>query len=263
MIIFNNSFSKLFCNWGLSMELKGKRLLFLFVILILGLSIISSASAYTGTGFTHDIPFSKYSDLSNGDILKKYDDTDCQPEFTGLCTYVTDGDTIEVDGLGKVRFVGVNTPERGVEGYICSKRFVQKFCLNKEVSLDIDDSKYTDKYGRYLAVVIVDGQNLNEMLLKEGLAEVMYIPPSEFYPYDWAPNSDGYSKYVSSYSSSNSGSSSSSSDSGSYIASANSHKFHYTTCRWGKKISEKNKVTFNSRSDAISQGYEPCKVCQP
>ena len=236
MIIFNNSFSKLFCNWGLSMELKGKRLLFILVILILGLSIISSASAYTGTGFTHDIPFSKYSDLSNGDILKKYDDTDCQPEFTGLCTYVTDGDTI---------------------------RFVQKFCLNKEVSLDIDDSKYTDKYGRYLAVVIVDGKNLNEMLLKEGLAEVMYIPPSEFYPYDWAPNSDGYSKYISSYSSSSSGSSSSSSDSGSYIASANSHKFHYTTCRWGKKISEKNKVTFNSRSDAISQGYEPCKVCQP
>ena len=52
------------------MELKGKHLLILFIILILGLSIISSSSAYTGTGFTHDIPFSKYSDLSNGDILK-------------------------------------------------------------------------------------------------------------------------------------------------------------------------------------------------
>ena len=161
------------------MKLKGRNLLIILIIFILGFSIISAGSAYTGTGFTHDIPFSKYSDLSNNsDILKKYDDTDCQPEFTGLCTYVTDGDTIEVDGLGKVRFVGVNTPERGVEGYICSKRFVQKFCLNKEVSLDIDDSKYTDKYGRYLAVVIVDGKNLNEMLLKEGLAEVMYIPPS-------------------------------------------------------------------------------------
>ena len=175
------------------MKLKGRNLLIILIIFILGFSIISAGSAYTGTGFTHDIPFSKYSDMSNDDILNKFDDTDCQPEFTGLCTYVTDGDTIEVDGLGKVRFVGVNTPERGVEGYICSKRFVQKFCLNKEVSLDIDDSKYTDKYGRYLAVVIVDGKNLNEMLLKEGLAEVMYIPPSEFYPYDWAPNTDGYS----------------------------------------------------------------------
>lgn len=254
------------------MELKGKHLLFLFVILILTLSIVSSSSAYSGTGFTHNIPFSKYSDMSNDDILNKYDDTDCQAEFTGYCSYVTDGDTIEVDGLGKIRLVGVNTPERGQTGYICSKRFVQKLCLNKEVSLDIDDSKYTDKYGRYLAVVIVDGKSLNEMLLKEGLAEVMYIPPSEFYPYDWAPDSNGYSNYISSYSSSNSGSSSSSSftagstggsSSGSFIASANSHKFHYPSCRWGKKISDKNKITFKSRNDAISQGYEPCKVCQP
>ena len=251
------------------MDLKGKHLLIVFILLLLGVYIVSSSSAYTGTGFSHDIPFSKYSSQSNDDILNKYDDTDCNAEFTGKCTYVVDGDTIEVDGLGKVRFVGVNTPERGVEGYICSKRFVQKLCLDKEVSLDTDDDKYTDRYGRYLAVVIVDGKNLNEMLLKEGLAEVMYMPPSEFYPYDWAPDSNGYSKYISSHSSSNGGTSSSSrlssssSDSGSYIASANSHKFHYPTCRWGKKISEKNKVTFNSRFDAISQGYEPCKVCQP
>ena len=251
------------------MGLKGKHLLILFIILILGLSILSSSSAYTGTGFSHDKPFSIYSDQSREDILSKYDDTDCQAEFTGKCTYVTDGDTIEVDGLGKIRMVGVNTPERGVNGYICSKRFVQKLCLDREVSLDIDDSKNTDRYGRYLAVVIVDGKNLNEMLLKEGLAEIMYMPPSEFYPYNWQSGSTTSSSYASSHSSSNSGSSSSSSlisgsvDSGSYIASSNSHKFHYANCRWGKKISEKNKVTFNSRSDAISQGYEPCKVCKP
>ena len=252
------------------MELKGKDFLIVVFILILGLSLISASSAYTGTGFTHDIPFSKYSDQSREDILNKYDDTDCQPEFTGMCSYVTDGDTIEVDGLGKIRMVGVNTPERGVEGYICSKRFVQKLCLNKEVSLDIDDSKNTDRYGRYLAVVIVDDKNLNEMLLKEDLAEIMYMPPSEFYPYDWESGSTA-SSYTSSYSSSNSGSASSSSftagstsgGSGSYIASANSHKFHFPSCRWGKKISQKNKVTFKSRSDAISQGYEPCKVCKP
>lgn len=251
------------------MKLKAKHLFVLFIILILGLSIVSASSAYTGTGFTHDIPFSKYSSQSNEDILNKYDDTDCQAEFTGKCTYVTDGDTIEVDGLGKVRFVGVNTPERGVTGYICSKRFVQKLCLDKEVSLDIDDSKQMDKYGRYLAVVIVDGKNLNEMLLREGLAEVMYMPPSEFYPYDWESYSGIGSTHTSSYSSSNSGGVSSSSftsassDSSPYIGSANTHKFHYSTCKWGRKISVKNKVRFNSRSDAISQGYEPCKVCRP
>lgn len=247
-----------------------KKYLVLLLILILSFSIISVSVAYTGTGFSHNIPFSKYSDMSNSEILNKYNDTDCHSEVSGKCTHVVDGDTIDVDGVGRVRFVGVNTPERGVTGYICSKRFVQKLCLDKEVSLDIDDSKHTDKYGRYLAVVIVDGKNLNEMLLKENLAEVMYIPPSEFYPYDWSSDSTTSSSYTSSSSSSNSGGSyssssfsSSSTGSAAYVASANSHKFHYPSCRWGKKISDSNKVTFSSRSDAISQGYEPCKVCQP
>ena len=66
------------------MKLKGRNLLIILMIFILGFSIISAGSAYTGTGFTHDIPFSKYSDLSNDDILNKFDDTDCQGEFTGL-----------------------------------------------------------------------------------------------------------------------------------------------------------------------------------
>ena len=61
----------------------------------------------------------------------------------------------------------------------------QKFGF-KKVGIDFDDSKHSDRYGRTLGVVIVDGKNVNEMLLKEGLAEIMYMPPSEFYPYDWA-----------------------------------------------------------------------------
>ena len=75
--------------------------------------------------------------MSESDILNKYDDTDCQPEFTGKCTYVTDGDTIEVDGLGKIRFVGVNTPERGVEGYITSKNFVQKLAQTRQLVVQL------------------------------------------------------------------------------------------------------------------------------
>ena len=182
-----------------------------------------------------------------------------------MCTKVVDGDTIYLDNGEKVRFVGVNTPERGVEGYITSKNFVQKLCLNKEVGLDIDDSKHNDKYGRTLAVVIVDGKNLNEMLLKEGLAEIMYMPPSEFYPYDWANGNTPTSSHQTSSSSSDTGSSAShsSSDSGSYIGNANSGKFHVAGCGSVGKMSEKNKVFFSSRSEAINQGYVPCKRCNP
>lgn len=249
------------------MEFGKKHLFSLIVILIIALSAISIASAYTGTGFSHNIPGSKYYDMSASDILSKYGNTDCHVEESAVCTQVVDGDTIYLDNGKKIRFVGVNTPERGVEGYITSKNFVQKLCLNKEVGIDIDDSKNNDRYGRTLAVVIVDGKNVNEMLLKEGLAEVMYMPPSEFYPYDWA-NGDthvasSHSSSSSSHSQHTSTSSSSSSDSGSYVGNANTGKFHDAGCTSISKMSEGNKVFFSSRDEAISQGYVPCKICNP
>lgn len=253
------------------MKIQKKSFLVILLILIIGIGIISASSGYTGTGFSHNIPFSKYSSLSDNDILNKYTDTNCVKEVSGICTKVVDGDTIYVEGVGKIRFVGVNTPERGVEGYQTSKDFVKKLCLNKEVSIDIDDKKRNDRYGRTLGVVIVDNKNLNEMLLKENLAEIMYMPPSEFYPYNWAPTSAVYKNLektqTTSYSSSSimatSSSSSNSYDSGNYVASANSNKFHISSCKWAKKISDSNKITFTSRNDAINQGYQPCKVCCP
>lgn len=245
------------------MKITKKHIFSLLVILIIAIGAISIASAYTGTGFSHNVPSSKYSDMSASDILNEYSDTECHVEESAVCTKVVDGDTIYLDNGEKVRFVGVNTPERGVEGYIASKNFVQKLCLNKEVGLDIDDSKHHDKYGRTLAVVIVDGKNVNEMLLKEGLAEIMYMPPSEFYPYNWA-NSDTHVADTSSSSSSSSTSdSSSSSDSGSYVGNANTGKFHVSSCSSVNKMSEKNKVFFSSRDEAINQGYVPCKKCNP
>lgn len=244
------------------MNIGKKQLLSLLVILIIAIGALSVASAYTGTGFTHSIPFSKYRDMSASDIINGYSKTDCKVEETGVCTNVVDGDTIYLDNGEKIRFVGVNTPERGVEGYITSKNFVQKLCLNKEVGIDVDDAKHSDKYGRTLGVVIVDGRNVNEMLLKEGLAEVMYIPPSEFYPYNWADNTTHIPNSYHTYANTQTHDSSSS-DSGSYVGSSNTGKFHELSCRWGQKISEKNKVTFSSRNDAISQGYQPCKVCNP
>lgn len=232
------------------------------MVLLMLAGVMTAAAAYTGTGFSHDKSVSDYSSLSLNDILSKYSDTDCKAEATGLCSKVSDGDTITVEGVGKVRLVGVNTPEKGVAGADASAYFVKKLCLNREVSLDIDDSKHTDKYGRTLAVVIVDGKNLNEMLLKEGLAEIMYMPPSEFYPYNWAGDNTHVAGDSSTSTDSSSGDASSGA-AGTYIGNANSHKFHVPSCKSVGKMSEKNKVTFSSRDEAINQGYTPCKNCKP
>lgn len=109
--------------------------------------------------------------------------SDQHVEVSGKCYKVVDGDTIDVEGVGRVRFVGVNTPERGQAGYQTAKDYITSICLGKTVGLDIDNAKNKDKYDRTLAVVYANGVNINQELLKKGYAEVMYIPPSEFNPY--------------------------------------------------------------------------------
>ena len=107
----------------------------------------------------------------------------------GYVKNVVDGDTIDVSlgitGIQRIRLVGVNTPEREERGYEEAKEFVNKNCLWEVVKLDVDDKEQYDPYYRLLAVVYVNDTNLNEKLVREGYAEIMDIPPSEFEPYEW------------------------------------------------------------------------------
>lgn len=48
-----------------------------------------------------------------------------------------------------------------------------------------------------------------------------------------------------------------------YVCSQKSDKFHLPDCEWAQKISPKNKITYNSRDAAISDGRIPCQVCNP
>ena len=48
-----------------------------------------------------------------------------------------------------------------------------------------------------------------------------------------------------------------------YIGNKNSKKLHYADCSSVGSMKESNKVEFESREDAIAQGYEPCKKCNP
>ena len=48
-----------------------------------------------------------------------------------------------------------------------------------------------------------------------------------------------------------------------YIGNANSRKFHKSSCSSVRDMRDYNKVGFDSRSEAINAGYEPCKRCHP
>lgn len=101
-------------------------------------------------------------------------------------TRIIDGDTVELDTGETVRYIGIDTPEtrdprRGVECYgpEASKKN-QELVLNREVKLEKDVSE-TDRYGRLLRYVYLDGQLINETLVREGFALAADFPPDVKY----------------------------------------------------------------------------------
>ena len=105
-------------------------------------------------------------------------------EYNAICTRVVDGDTVDarVD-LGfnvwiecRVRLQGIDAPEtrtRNLEekqAGLKTKAFLQAImhdCGHKFVL----KSHGVGKYGRCLGTIYVHGENINERLLTEGLAE--------------------------------------------------------------------------------------------
>ncbi|MCB9778138.1 MAG: thermonuclease family protein [Alphaproteobacteria bacterium] len=91
---------------------------------------------------------------------------------------VYDGDTLTLNTGDKVRLKWVNTPElKPAEDYgIEAREATKNLCLEREVTLTYGEVK-RDGYGRLLAGVECDGQDLSVHLLEQGLGHVFIIPP--------------------------------------------------------------------------------------
>ena len=98
----------------------------------------------------------------------------------GKCVEVKDGNTIQVYGVGEVQLTQVKTPNINESGFSDAKKFTEKLCLGKTVYLDIDDAQPHDKYGRTLAIVYTDTEDVNKALIDNNLAKISYFEPSEF-----------------------------------------------------------------------------------
>ncbi len=48
-----------------------------------------------------------------------------------------------------------------------------------------------------------------------------------------------------------------------YFANKNTKKFHLSSCRWANSIKDENLYKSYNRDLLISDGYEPCKTCNP
>jgi micrococcal nuclease len=104
---------------------------------------------------------------------------------TARVTKHTDGDTLWLSGIGKVRLIGVDTPEvfGGVECYgRQASAFVERTVpLGSEVRYRLGVEE-RDRYGRALAYVwLRDGRFLNQLLVGRGYAQPLTVPPNVEY----------------------------------------------------------------------------------
>jgi micrococcal nuclease len=103
---------------------------------------------------------------------------------------VVDGDTFDIDtmveGVDRVRLIGVDTPEDTPE---CPEQplsaeaseFTTRELAGQQVDLELDEERI-DPFNRLLAYVYTeDGELFNERLLREGYAQIYTVPPNDKY----------------------------------------------------------------------------------
>lgn len=103
---------------------------------------------------------------------------------------VVDGDTIKVklegEGVKTVRLIGIDTPETShpSKPVQCfgkeATEQLKALLLNKTVVLEKDSSE-VDRYGRQLRYVYLDGDFINEKMVREGYAlESAFEPDTKY-----------------------------------------------------------------------------------
>lgn len=171
---------------------------------------------------------------------------------------VVDGDTIVLSNGEKVRYIGIDTPEKEEPFYTDATKANQEMLNGKKITLEYDAER-KDTYGRTLAYVWVDSFLVNAELIKKSLARIYFISPNLKYRSLFIDlqglvrkkNLGIWSVTVSpeKY----------------YIASNKSKRFvfHRPDCEWAKKIKSENRISFENRDEALDQGYSPCRTCKP
>lgn len=98
-------------------------------------------------------------------------------------TRIIDGDTIELSTGQKLRYIGIDTPEITGKDECYAQESAAKnteLVLNKQVELEKDVSE-TDRYGRLLRYVYLEGKMVNQTLVLQGYAKASTYPPDVKY----------------------------------------------------------------------------------
>lgn len=105
----------------------------------------------------------------------------CGPS-EGVVAKVVDGDTVELESGMKLRLLLVDTQEATSGKNECygaeAREYTRSLVEGKTVQLAYDEAGCTDRFGRTLAYVSVEGREVNSLLVERGFACVLHISPA-------------------------------------------------------------------------------------
>jgi endonuclease YncB( thermonuclease family) len=92
----------------------------------------------------------------------------------GVVSNVVDGDTVDVEGVGRIRVIGIDTPERGACGYDSATLAMAALVLGEPVTLVPGATEDVDRYGRLLRYLDVGATDAGLELIEDGWAIARY-----------------------------------------------------------------------------------------
>jgi endonuclease YncB( thermonuclease family) len=148
----------------------------LTILLVLVISIVF----FVGVDYFSYRLKSQQSKLT-GNVAGESQSLEKKVEQNKVVTKIIDGDTIIVEGE-TIRLLGIDADEKGQKCYDAAKKKVSELLLNKVVDLEYFNED-TDVYGRKLRYVILDGENINLWLVKNGyvIARISNDPYKEMF----------------------------------------------------------------------------------
>lgn len=137
--------------------------------------------ASTGEGDEDNVA----SENGSGDGDVKGDDarispSDINSSRSAKVIRVIDGDTIEIEGGHRVRYLGINAPESGQPFSTEATRENERLAAGRAVNLEFD-VQTQDRYGRLLAYVWANDVLVNKEIVKNGYAVSETIQPNVKY----------------------------------------------------------------------------------
>ncbi len=167
---------------------------------------------------------------------------------------VTDGDTIALEDGRKVRYIGIDTPERGENFYADASRLNASLVIGRDVWLEFDVEKQ-DSYRRLLAYVYADERLVNAEIIRAGLGRMYTFPPNVKHAEalraaqreaidaqrgtwkDYVFNSEPY-----------------------FVSTKSGRAYHRPSCEHARGD---NVIRYANAREALDAGKSPCRTCKP